>query len=133
MKSDNPHSGIYEAKTSRTLDLNGGNPACNQGGIAIVEKVGSFYPQMKAESQCYREDGVSNTLVVSTNPGFQNGVVYAIDRAAFNQGENAQYDFQISGGGTAQTIIAKGPGAVCYKKPSEAYKQETSRESETNM
>lgn len=37
MKSNNPHSGIYEADTSRTLDLNGGNPACNQGGIAIVE------------------------------------------------------------------------------------------------
>ena len=32
MKSPNPHSGIYEADTSRTLDLNGGNPACNQGG-----------------------------------------------------------------------------------------------------
>ena len=39
MKSDNPHSGIYEADTSRTLDLNGGNPSCNQGGIAIVESV----------------------------------------------------------------------------------------------
>lgn len=39
MKSDNPHSGFYEADTSRTLDLNGGNPACNQGGIAICEPV----------------------------------------------------------------------------------------------
>ena len=39
MKSSNPHSGIYEADTSRTLDLNGGNPSCNQGGIAIVEPV----------------------------------------------------------------------------------------------
>jgi site-specific DNA-cytosine methylase len=37
MKSSNPHSGIYEAKTSRTLDLNGGSPACNQGGMAIVQ------------------------------------------------------------------------------------------------
>lgn len=36
MKSDNPHSGIYEAETSRTLDANGGNPSCNQGGIAVV-------------------------------------------------------------------------------------------------
>lgn len=36
MKSSNPHSGIYEAKTSRTLDLNGGNPACNQGGMMVV-------------------------------------------------------------------------------------------------
>ena len=37
MKSDNPNSGIYIADTSRTLDLNGGNPACNQGGMAVVE------------------------------------------------------------------------------------------------
>lgn len=38
MKSSNPHSGIYEADTSRTLDINGGNPACNQGGIAVVQQ-----------------------------------------------------------------------------------------------
>ena len=37
MKSDNPHSGVYEADTSRTLDCGGGSPACNQGGMAIVE------------------------------------------------------------------------------------------------
>ena len=36
MKSDNPKAGFYEAQTSRTLDANGGNPGCNQGGIAIV-------------------------------------------------------------------------------------------------
>lgn len=38
MKSSNPHSGIYEAKTTRTLDLNGGNPSCNQGGILILQR-----------------------------------------------------------------------------------------------
>lgn len=37
MKSDNPYSGIYEADTSRTLDLNGGSPACQQGGVLILE------------------------------------------------------------------------------------------------
>lgn len=37
MLSENPHSGIYEAETSRTLDCNGGNPCCNQGGIAVVQ------------------------------------------------------------------------------------------------
>jgi DNA (cytosine-5)-methyltransferase 1 len=36
MKSGNPNSGCYVADTSRTLDNNGGNPACNQGGIAVV-------------------------------------------------------------------------------------------------
>ena len=39
MKSDNPHSGFYEANTSRTLDKNCGNPSCNQGGVAIVENI----------------------------------------------------------------------------------------------
>ena len=38
MKSSNPHSGIYEAETIRTLDSQGGNPACNQGGMIVVEK-----------------------------------------------------------------------------------------------
>lgn len=37
MMSSNPHSGFYEADSSRTLDGNGGNPTCNQGGIAVVE------------------------------------------------------------------------------------------------
>lgn len=37
MKSANPHAGIYKADTTRTLDNNGGNPACNQGGVMVVQ------------------------------------------------------------------------------------------------
>ena len=37
MKSQNPNSGIYESDKARTLDTSGGNPACNQGGIAVIE------------------------------------------------------------------------------------------------
>nr|DAP78845.1 MAG TPA: Cytosine specific methyltransferase [Caudoviricetes sp.] len=36
MKSGNPYSGVYKTDKTRTLDLNGGNPACNQGGTMIV-------------------------------------------------------------------------------------------------
>lgn len=37
MLSDNPHSGFYEAKVSRTLDQSGGNAVTSaQGGIAVV-------------------------------------------------------------------------------------------------
>jgi DNA (cytosine-5)-methyltransferase 1 len=36
MKSGNPYSGVYRADKTRTLDFNGGNPACNQGGTMIV-------------------------------------------------------------------------------------------------
>lgn len=39
MMSDNPHSGFYEAETSRTLDSSGGDPTCNQGGLCICEPV----------------------------------------------------------------------------------------------
>ena len=42
MKSDNPHSGIYETETARTVDKNGGNPSCCQGGVAVVSIPGSM-------------------------------------------------------------------------------------------
>lgn len=46
----------------------------------------------------------------------QQTVVYAIDRAAFNQGENAKYDFEVSDSGVNSTITARGPSAVSYEK-----------------
>ena len=37
-KSENPNSGVYEADIAKTLDsLNCGYPACNQGGMAVVD------------------------------------------------------------------------------------------------
>lgn len=44
----------------------------------------------------------------------QQAVIYAIDRAAFNQGENAKYDFLVDDSGKNSTLTAKGPSAVCY-------------------
>ena len=44
MLSDNPHSGFYEAKTSRTLNQSGGNAvSSNQGGICVVAPVPETY------------------------------------------------------------------------------------------
>ena len=44
MMSDNPHSGFYEAKTSRTLDQSGGNSVTsNQGGICVVASAPETY------------------------------------------------------------------------------------------
>ena len=68
---------------------------------------------------------VSKTLNCLADP---MKIVIAIDRAAFNQGENAKYDISVSGGGTAYTIVARGPGAVCFPKLSEAYVQEITKE-----
>lgn len=41
MKSSNPESGISEAETAITLDSNGGNPACNQGGMLVYDSWGN--------------------------------------------------------------------------------------------
>ncbi len=198
MKSDNPHSGIYEADTARTLDGNGGNPSCNQGGIAIVEPVpytlkirsgcegggkGALVQEDKSATLATNNDqylfapvysvenhpadsrvnidesGKVQTLTSRMGTGGGNvpmvmqqcfskskraqsatdheswvesetantlnafdvgdvrtteAVVYALDRASFNQGKNAQFDFEVSDKGVNSPLVAKGPGAVCY-------------------
>lgn len=37
MKSKNPHSGFHPVDVSPCLDMNGGSPQSNQGGMVIVE------------------------------------------------------------------------------------------------
>lgn len=70
MKSDNPNSGFYEADTARTLDGNGGNPTCNQGGIAVIEGNGSR-PSHRGDG--YKESDVMYTL----NATEQHAVAFA--------------------------------------------------------
>ena len=63
MKSDNPHSGFYEAQTARTLDCNCNNPSSNQGGIAVVA-----YPTFCASKSSFftsAEEELANTLVAT--------------------------------------------------------------------
>ena len=215
MKSDNPHSGIYEAETSRTLDLNGGSPACNQGGMAVVclegngsrpSHQGDGYSESETmytlntiekhavcvenhpnDSRCkVSEDGIVQTLSSRMGTGGNNtpmvmetyqkttgsswdgsqisptltannangaqrmpdkdnfnavismttemtpkideddmafslrsrdykdpqSVAYGLDRAAYNQGANAQYNFSVDEEKVG-TSVAKGPNAVC--------------------
>ena len=108
MKSDNPNSGFYEADSSRTLDGNGGNPSCNQGGIAVVALEGNgSRPSHRGSG--YSDEKVSFTL----NATEQHGVAYGIDRAAFNQGQNAQFGITIESE-VEPPMLAKGPGAVAH-------------------
>lgn len=58
MKSDNPKSGFYEAETSRCLDANGGNPTCNQGGMAVVNETEPEYIVRRlTPTECARLQG----------------------------------------------------------------------------
>lgn len=129
MKSSNPHSGIYEADTSRTLDGNGGNPSCNQGGMAVVALEGNgARPSHKGSG--YSEDGIGFTL----NATEQHGVAYGIGRATYNMGCGCPVDTSAIGRSTDRagrrdqnaqfgiaveeevepTMVAKGPGAVAH-------------------
>ena len=142
MKSSNPHSGIYEAETARTLDLNGGSPACNQGGMVVVSV--ENHPN---DSRCkIREDGTVQTLSGRMGTGggnvpmvmepvcIGNGqtnqsvddkvgalncihdqqavITYGLDRAAYNQGKNAKFNFSVEEEKVGAQV-ARGPGAVC--------------------
>ena len=110
MKSSNPKSGIYEAKTARTLDGNGGNPACNQGGIAVV-----CVDQGGGKSSCQITVDKTPTLTcthggepaVCTPKEEKESPVYAMTTGSFTQVEE----------GRAPTLMArdfKDPNAVCY-------------------
>ncbi len=113
MKSDNPHSGVYEAETSRTLDCGGGTPACNQGGIAIVESYalqGSMIG--RADKNGPQGDGINEDVSFCLNTVDKHAVVYAIDRETFNCGQNFARNLGISNEGVSSTLNAQGPSAV---------------------
>lgn len=142
MKSDNPNSGFYEADTSRTLDANGGNPTCNQGGIAVLEGNGSR-PSHKGDG--YKESDIMYTLnateqhavafadvhaTLSANDGpkgpssqmmknpeenFVGEPSYGIGRPAMNQGYNASFSFQIEEE-VEPTLVAAGASGVAHPR-----------------
>ena len=109
MRSANPKSGFYEADTSRCLDQNGGNPNCNQGGIAVVSVQDSMIGRMDGNGS--RGDGINEEICFTLKTIDHHAVAYGIDRAAFNQGKNARYGFAVEEE-TQPTMVAKGPGAV---------------------
>ena len=75
MKSDNPHSGFYEAETSRTLDGNGGNPSCNQGGIAVVEPGAMSAFHINQRDEVIDLQGKSGALMATRNMQMQTFVL----------------------------------------------------------
>ena len=73
MRSKNPHSGIYEADKSRTLDTNGMNPNCNQGGNVVVYALEGNGARESHRGPGYSDSGKMYTL----NTVEQHGVAVA--------------------------------------------------------
>ena len=122
MLSDNPYSGVYKAETARTLDANGGNPECNQGGIAIVDGVRedvsptqntvdrhAVYAMTTGSFAQVSEDKAPTVLARDYKD--PTTVCYGIGRDTFNQGKNSEFSPTIESE-LQPTMVAKGPGAV---------------------
>jgi DNA (cytosine-5)-methyltransferase 1 len=58
------------------------------------------------------DDGVADTPQATD---YKDPQVVAIDRAFFNQGQNAKYDPQFYTDGTVPTLVARGPSAVAIR------------------
>ena len=92
---------VYDDEKSGTVRANAGD---NQQ--AVVYSTQACGDRDKP-SQSFMEE---TAYTVPANPMSDRGqAVLAIDRASFNQGQNAQFDFSVQEE-LAQTIVAKGPG-----------------------
>ena len=54
------------------------------------------------------------TVTAAAGMSGNNQPVVALDRASFNQGQNAKYGFEINEEGVNSTLTARGPSAVAY-------------------
>ncbi|MCZ0699552.1 DNA cytosine methyltransferase [Ligilactobacillus murinus] len=130
MQSDNPHSGFYEADTCRCLDANGGNPSCNQGGMAVVAVQGSMIG--RSDKNGPQGSGVNEDVSFTLDATDRHAVAYGIDRATYNMGRNAKFGLGIEEE-LEPTIVAKGPGAVAYCMTTGSYTQALEEQSPTLM
>ncbi len=130
MQSDNPHSGFYEADTSRCLDRGGGNPSCNQGGMAVVAVQGSMIG--RSDKNGPQGSGVNEDVSFTLDATDRHAVAYGIDRATYNMGRNAKFGLGIEEE-LEPTIVAKGPGAVAYCMTTGSYTQALEEQSPTLM
>ena len=84
MLSGNPHSGIYEADTSRTLDTSDQSPAKNQGGIAVLESYALQGSMIGRSDQNGPQGGGVNKEVAFTLNATDHHAVYAASTGNFS-------------------------------------------------
>jgi len=104
-RKDRPNGGLYVNETEKANTV-----TAKSSGIET------------AVAQYWNGDQVTGTLSRRNAGGQQrmpdkdhfHGVIepIALDRASFNQRQNAQYDFEVSDNGVNSPIVARGPSAV---------------------
>lgn len=115
MKSSNPHSGFHAEKITKTLQADGADPTCNQGGNVIVEPVYAL-----------QGNSIDRADTAGCNgKGWREDVCYTlntIDRPAicFKAGQGAKTRSLGASEKVAPTLGSEAGGnsipAVCYPK-----------------
>jgi DNA (cytosine-5)-methyltransferase 1 len=71
--------------------------------------------QTPTDYETWKESDKANTMNCFDQGDVRaTDVVVAFDRSAYNQGKNAKFDIGIDESGIAHSLVAKGPGGVCY-------------------
>lgn len=98
--------GNGEGRTVPTITGDHQNRVTDYTAIVAGFKAGAG---AKAGSIGYEKEVAPTLNAMNHN----TAAVIALDRAAFNQGKNAQYDFKVDDEGVNSTVVSKGPSAVC--------------------
>ena len=95
--------------------LTQGNSNTGQATIGVVIPVMDKASRYKSQKTANGFGvGDENDPAYTLTTADRHSIAYSIDRAAFNQGVNAKYNIGIAEN-IAQTIVAKGPGAVAHE------------------
>ena len=102
--------GNGDGKTINTITGDHNNRITDYTAVVIEPQPVYVVDQGGGKSSVDVREGKAPTLT-TTHDG---APVIALDRASFNQGKNAQYDFEVSTNGSSSPLVARGPSAVCY-------------------
>ncbi len=109
--------GNGNGQVSPTMTGDHNNRVSDYGAIVLQEHTYSLQGNMigRQDKNGPQGRGINKDVCFTLNTTDIHGVVYAIDRAAFNQGKNAKYDINITNNGVNPSLVAKGPSAIAYE------------------
>ena len=87
---------------------------CQKYGAPIPSGAENIKSKNIYDARGNGDGAVAPTITGDHNNRITDYTAICIGRAAFNSGGNTQFSPSVSESGIAQTVTAKGPGAVCY-------------------
>lgn len=108
-------AGVSEEQSPTLACTHGGAPAVCVGERCGCEGVGKGLLIQTEQSGALAAHNDQFILYVLRDDELVE--LYMLDRASFNQGENAKYQFEIAPDGAASPRVTRGPSAVFYATP----------------